>query len=53
MLSFETIDLQMWQMLEEKEKVTEAVNKGVDIEHQNSGMKTVMKKLLEKKVNVL
>jgi len=50
LLSFSTIDLQMWEMLEEKEKVTEAVNKGVDIERQNSGMKSVMNKILKKRL---
>jgi len=48
LLSFDTIDLQMWEMLEEKEKVTEAVNKGVDIEKSNSGMKAVMNKILKR-----
>jgi len=48
MLSEETIDQEMWSMLEDKEAVAEAVNKGIDIKRQNSGMKAVIKKLLKK-----
>lgn len=48
LLSFETIDLEMWDMLQEKEAVTEAVNKGIDISKSNSGMKNVVQKLLKK-----
>ena len=48
MLSNDTIDKQMWSMLEDKEQVAEAVNKGVDIQKQSSGMKDVMKKILKK-----
>tara|TARA_R110002126_G_scaffold109841_3_gene246853 strand:+ start:459 stop:2144 length:1686 start_codon:yes stop_codon:yes gene_type:complete len=47
MLSDETIDNEMWQMLADKEQVTEAVNKGVDIRKNKSGLKAVMKKLLK------
>ena len=47
MLSDETIDNEMWQMLSDKEQVTEAVNKGVDIRKNKSGLKAVMKKLLK------
>jgi len=35
-------------MLEEKEAVVGAVNKGVDILKTDSGMKSVMKKILKK-----
>jgi len=48
MLSDDTIDSQMWEMLEEKEAVVGAVNKGVDILKTDSGMKSVMKKILKK-----
>jgi len=48
LLSDWTIDSEMWEMLEEKEAVTEAVNKGVDIRRNKSGMKNVMKKMLTK-----
>lgn len=47
MLSQETIDKEMWEMLEEKEMVTEAVNKGIDISKTDGGMKAVLKKLLK------
>jgi len=46
MLSKETIDLQMWEMLEEKEFITTAVNKGVNVRKQKSGMQEVLKKIL-------
>ena len=48
MLSEETIDSEMWSMLEDKEAVAEAVNKGVDIRRNKSGLKAVMKKILKK-----
>jgi SWI/SNF-related matrix-associated actin-dependent regulator 1 of chromatin subfamily A len=48
MLSDDTIDSQMWDMLADKEEVTEAVNKGKDIKKQGSGMAQVIKKLLKK-----
>jgi SWI/SNF-related matrix-associated actin-dependent regulator 1 of chromatin subfamily A len=48
MLSDDTIDSQMWDMLADKEEVTEAVNKGKDIKKQGSGMASVIKKLLKK-----
>jgi len=47
-LSDKTIDQDMWSMLEEKEHVTEAVNKGIDVRRNNSGMKTVARKLMRK-----
>lgn len=47
MLSDETIDTQMWDMLSEKERVTEAVNKGIDVKKQGSGMRAVIKKILK------
>lgn len=47
MLSDDTIDKQMWEMLLEKEIITEAVNKGIDIEEEESGMRVVINKLLE------
>ena len=46
MLNYETIDRDMWEMLESKEANTEAVNKGIDVVEQESGMRMVMKKLL-------
>ena len=49
MLSNETIDSEMWEMLQEKEMNTEAVNKGIDVEKEQSGMKMVLRKLLEKR----
>lgn len=49
MLSDENIDQQMWEMLEDKELVTEAVNKGIDIRRNKSGMKAVVKKMLKLK----
>lgn len=48
MLSDDTIDSEMWSMLEHKEMVTEAVNKGIDIRKSSSGMKEVMKRILKK-----
>ena len=51
LLSDETIDKQMWDMLKDKEEVAEAVNKGIDIKKQNSGMKEVMKKIFKTKKN--
>jgi SWI/SNF-related matrix-associated actin-dependent regulator 1 of chromatin subfamily A len=48
LLNFDTIDSEMWTMLEEKEQVTEAVNKGVDVRRNNSGMRAVINKLLKK-----
>lgn len=50
MLNFGTIDSEMWQMLEDKEQVTEAVNKGIDVKRNNSGMKAVMKKILKRTI---
>lgn len=47
MLSETTIDKQMWKMLEEKEIATTAANQGIDIVSQSSGMKTVMRMLIE------
>ena len=47
MLSQDTIDKQMWKMLEEKEIATSAANQGIDIVNEKSGMKEVMKMLLE------
>lgn len=47
MLSQDTIDKQMWKMLEEKEIATSAANQGIDIINEKSGMKVVMKMLLE------
>lgn len=46
-LSQLTIDLEMWDMIGEKEITAEAVNKGVDITNEESGMKMVMRKFLE------
>ena len=48
MLSDETIDSEMYEMLSNKEQVTEAVNKGIDIRRNKSGLKSVLKKILKK-----
>lgn len=48
MLSDDTIDTQMWEMLQEKEAVTAAVNRGIDLVKSDSGMRSVMKKILKK-----
>jgi len=48
-LSNDTIDKHMWEMLSEKEKVTEAVNKGIDVEKNKSGIKSVINKILRQK----
>ena len=48
MLSDQTVDEQMWEMLSDKEQVAEAVNKGIDISRNKSGLKTVLKKILKK-----
>ena len=45
----ETIDTEMWAMLEEKEAITDAVNKGIDVRRGNSGMREVIKKILKRK----
>lgn len=49
LLSEETIDSQMWQMLEDKEIMTAAVNQGKDLEKEESGMKAVIRILLKQK----
>lgn len=49
LLADDTIDTEMWEMLSEKEQITEAVNKGIDVRKQKSGMKAVLKKILKKK----
>lgn len=49
MLSDDTIDSEMWEMLSDKEAAADAVNKGIDVRKQNSGMKSVIKKILKKK----
>ena len=48
-LSDETIDSEMFEMLADKELVTEAVNKGIDVKRNGSGMRAVMKKIMKKK----
>lgn len=48
MLSDKTIDVDMWDMLEAKERVVDAVNKGVDVKRNKSGMKQVIKKMLKR-----
>tara|TARA_R110000744_G_scaffold19900_6_gene52318 strand:+ start:736 stop:2421 length:1686 start_codon:yes stop_codon:yes gene_type:complete len=47
-LSDDTIDSEMFEMLADKELVTEAVNKGIDIKRNGSGMRAVMKKIMKK-----
>ena len=49
LLSDDTIDMEMWEMLQAKEEVISAVNKGVDLKKSDSGMRAVMKKLKQKK----
>ena len=49
LLSEDTIDMQMWDMLQDKEEVITAVNKGIDIKKSESGMRAVMRKLRKKK----
>jgi len=49
LLSDDTIDIQMWEMLQDKEEVITAVNKGVDIKKSENGMRAVMRKLKKKK----
>lgn len=46
-LNKETIDKEMSAMLSHKEIVAESVNKGIDIRKQKSGLKQVMKMILE------
>ena len=48
MLSDQTVDEQMFEMLSSKEQVAEAVNKGIDISRQKSGLKQVLRKILKK-----
>jgi SWI/SNF-related matrix-associated actin-dependent regulator 1 of chromatin subfamily A len=50
LLSDETIDREMWEMLADKETVVEAVNKGVDVKRNKSGMRSVMKKIMKRNV---
>ncbi len=47
MVSHLTIDKQMLQMIEEKEVMTVAANQGIDIVSEKSGMKTVIRMLIE------
>ncbi len=49
LLSNNTIDMEMWEMLQAKEEVITAVNKGQDIKKSESGMRAVMRKLKQKK----
>ena len=48
MLNDGTIDSEMWSMLEDKEEAADAVNKGIDVKRQGSGMRQVMSKILKK-----
>lgn len=48
MLSNETVDEQMFEMLSNKEQVAEAVNKGIDISRNKSGLKQVLRKIIKK-----
>ncbi len=47
-LSEDTIDMDMWEMLASKEAVTEAVNKGIDVAKNKSGMKHVLNNIIKK-----
>tara|TARA_R110002049_G_scaffold53852_6_gene150280 strand:- start:126 stop:1814 length:1689 start_codon:yes stop_codon:yes gene_type:complete len=51
LLSDDTIDIEMWEMLQDKEEVITAVNKGIDIKKSENGMRAVMRKLKKKKKN--
>ena len=48
MLSDQTVDEQMFEMLSDKEQVAEAVNKGIDISRNKSGLKAVLRKIIKK-----
>lgn len=48
MLNDDSIDKQMWEMLQEKEINTEGVNKGVDLTKEESGMRIVLRKIIQK-----
>lgn len=52
LLNRDTIDMDMYEMLSEKEFATTAANQGLDISSEESGMKSVLKKLKDKKKNV-
>ena len=47
MLNDQTIDEHMFEMLSSKEQVAEAVNKGIDITRNQSGLKQVIRKILK------
>ena len=49
LLSDDSIDVEMWDMLSGKEEVITAVNKGQNIKNSKHGMKAVMDKLKNKK----
>jgi len=49
LLSKDTIDIDMWDMLSEKELVIEAVNKGIDIKNSSSSMKNMIKLIKNRK----
>lgn len=46
-LNYDTIDREMWEMLELKEEVTEGVNKGISVRISGSFMKDVINRLME------
>lgn len=48
MLSDETIDKDMFSMLESKERITSAVNRGIDIKRAGSSLGQVIKSILKK-----
>ena len=49
LLNYNTIDKEMFEILQHKEAVSEAVNKGVDIASKSSNLKQILKKMLQKK----
>ena len=49
LLSRKTIDFDMWEMLAEKEKITEAVNKGIDIDKGKSGMRMIIDSIVDRR----
>lgn len=47
-LSNDTVDKEMWSMLEDKQMVALAVNQGIDVRKSKSGMKAVIEKIMNK-----
>lgn len=47
-LSDDTIDIDMWDMLADKQRVAESVNKGKDVVKQKSGLRDVMNRIFKR-----